>query len=140
MNFSNLSAEGYASFILAIIFTIAAVATAIFFARHKKQHLVVTILAAFVFPALAIFCWLYLILIVSDFSIKWSLIWALVGTVSYLVLAVAVAFAIKALVDYLANRPVKEESLVEETVEEETVEETEEIVEETDEQNFSRLV
>jgi len=133
MNFSNLSAEGYASFIIAIIFTMAAVATSIFFARHKKQNLIITILAAFVFPAIAVFCWLYLILIVSDFTIKWSLIWALVGTVGYVLLALAVAFSAKAIINHLANRPVKEEqALVEETTEE--IEETEEIVEETEEQ------
>ena len=126
MNFSNLSAEGYASFIIAIIFTVAAVATSIFFARHKKQNLIITILAAFVFPAVAVYCWLYLIFIVSDFTIKWSLIWALIGTIGYLLFTVAVFFTAKAILKHLANRPVKEEQpLVEETTEE-TTEEVEE--------------
>ena len=117
MNFSNLSAEGYASFIIAIIFTVAAVATSIFFARHKKQNLIITILAAFVFPAVAVYCWLYLIFIVSDFTIKWSLIWALIGTIGYLLFTVAVFFTAKAILKHLANRPVKEEQpLVEETM------------------------
>lgn len=130
MNFSNLSAEGYASFIIAIIFTIASVATAIFFARHKKPNIIVTVLAAFVFPAIAVYCWLYLIFIVSDFTIKWSLIWALIGTIVYLLLAVAVAFSAKAIIKHLANRPAKTE---EQTLVEETVEETEETTEETEE-------
>lgn len=130
MNFSNLSAEGYASFIIAIIFTIASVATAIFFARHKKPNIIVTILAAFVFPAIAVYCWLYLIFIVSDFTIKWSLIWALIGTIVYLLLAVAVAFSAKAIINHLSNRPAKNE---EQTLVEETVEETEETTEETEE-------
>lgn len=133
MNFSNLAAEGYAAFILALIFTIATVATAIFFARHKKPNLVITILAAFVFPAIAIYCWLYLILTVSDFTIKWSLIWALVGMVGYLVLATIIAFSVKALIKYLATRPEKPAKAVahevvdepeEQPVEPEPVEET----------------
>ncbi len=130
MNFSNLSSEGYASFIIAIIFTIAAVATAIFFARHKKQNLLMTILAAFVFPAIAVYCWLYLIFIVSNFSIKWSLIWALIGTIVYILLALAVAFITKAIIKHLESRPAPEQPLVEETTEE-VVEETEETIEET---------
>lgn len=126
MNFSNLSAEGYASFIIAIIFTIATIAMSIFYARHKKQHIAVTIVTAFVLPALAVFCWLYLIFIVSNFTIKWSFVWSLVATIGYLILACAVAFSAQAIIKYLASRPEKpaKETLVEETVEEETVEET----------------
>ena len=133
MNFSNLSAEGYASFIIAIIFTIATIAMAIFYARHKKQNIIITIATAFVLPALAVFCWLYLIFIVSNFTVKWSLIWSLVATVGYLLLATAIAFLAQAIIKYLANRPEKpaKETLVAE-VEEETTEEveTEEAVEE----------
>ena len=135
MDFSNLSAEGYASFILAIIFTIASIATAIFFARHKKQNLIITILAAFVLPAIAVLLWLYLILTVSDFSIKWAFVWALVGAIAYVALAVVVALITQAILKNLANRPVKEEAhLTEEPTEEvETVEETEEPTEEVTE-------
>lgn len=126
MNFSNLSAEGYASFIIAIIFTIATIAMAIFYARHKKQNIIITIATAFVLPALAVFCWLYLIFIVSNFTVKWSLIWSLVATVGYLLLATAIAFLAQAIIRYLANRPEKpaKETLVAE-VEEETTEEVE---------------
>ena len=140
MNFSNLSSEGYASFIIAIIFTIAAVATAIFFARHKKQNLLVTILAAFVFPAIAVFCWLYLIFIVSNFSIKWSLIWALIGTIGYLLLALAITFIAKAIIDRLESRPAPEQPLVEETTEEVVEETTEEVIEEVVEEPIEEPV
>ncbi len=134
MDFSNLSAEGYASFILAIIFTIATIAMAIFFARHKKQNLIITILAAFVLPAVSVLLWLYLIFVVSDFTLKWAFVWAFVGTIVYLLLALAVTFIAKAIIKNLENKPVQEEANLTEETTEEPVEETEEVAEVVEEE------
>lgn len=141
INLSNLTSEAYAALVLAIIFTVATIASAIFFARHKETKLVVTILAAFVFPALAVFCWLYLILTVCDIALKWSLLYAFIGAIGYVIVAVAVAYAILAIIKARANRPVKvketpvaEEAQPEETAEtEETTEEEQVEIVETEE-------
>lgn len=134
INLNNLSGEGYAALILGIIFTIATIASAIFFAKHKDANKVVTALAAFVFPALSVFCWAYLILIVCSVEVKWSLVYALVCAVGYVIVAVAVSYIIYAIIKTRANRPVKVEEPAPEPVQENTeevpVEETANLTEE----------
>lgn len=109
INLNNLTGEGYAALVLGIIFTVATIATAIFFAKHKDANKVVTVLAGIVFPALAVFCWAYLILIVCGIEIKWSLLYALVSAVGYVIVSVAISYIIYAIVKARANRPVKVE-------------------------------
>lgn len=134
INLNNLTGEGYAALILGIIFTIATIASAIYFAKHKDANKIVTVLAGIVFPALAVFCWAYLILIVCSVEVKWSLVYALVSAVGYIILAVAVSFIIYAIVKAKANRPVKVEEPAAEPVQENTeeipVEETANLTEE----------
>ena len=63
LDLSNLSNESYAAFVLAIVFTIITLAGAIIILRRSfKTSTVIKVLTTIVFPFIAIFCWLYMIL------------------------------------------------------------------------------
>ena len=100
LNFSHLSVEGYTSFILAIIFTIFSLACAIYFARHKKLSTLLTILIAVVFPMIAIFCWIYLLLTVLTQPLVNTLCISFACAVGYGIAVVGIAF----LVDFLKKK------------------------------------
>ncbi len=100
LNFSHLSVEGYTSFILAIIFTIFSLACAIYFARHKKLSTLLTILIAVVFPMIAIFCWIYLLLTVLAQPLVNTLCISFACAVGYSIAVVGIAF----LVDFLKKK------------------------------------
>lgn len=91
MNFNNLTTDGCAAFILSIIFTIASIASFIYFARHKEINTIVSVVITMVLPAITVFCWMYLIFTVREFSLADRLIWAAVSAIVYLLVAVLVS-------------------------------------------------
>lgn len=114
MNFENLSTEGYVAFILAIIFTIVTIASAIYFARHKKINLVLNIFITLIFPILTVFCWTYLFMNLYAFDFAMSMYVSLGTAVGYGLLA----FGISLLISCLINRKKiknEEESIKEES-------------------------
>lgn len=130
MNFKHLSAEGYAAFVLAIIFSIVTLASIIYFLKHKESGKLVAILTTIVFPTLATFCWVYLIMNVFAYPIDISLYVALGSSIGYLLLSIALAFVIVAIIKSHKNRA---EKVVEETATETDETETDE-AEETPEE------
>ena len=102
MNLNNLSVESQAAFILAIVFTIISIAGAIVYARrHENAGNVLKILTAIVFPFIAIFCWVYMLLnILAGFSIGTSFYSAFLITLAFFL----VVLGIYALVVYFKKR------------------------------------
>ncbi len=133
MNFNNLSAEGYTTFVLAIIFSIMTIASVIYFARHKDVNVVIAVLTSMVFPTITIFCWVYLIMNVYSYAVDTSLYVSFGASIGYLLLSVGIAFAITAIIN--ANKkeetPVVEPVKTEETTVEPVLQENNEVVEET---------
>lgn len=139
MNFDNLTAEGYAAFILALIFSIVSIAGFIYFARHKDAGKVVLILTTLAFPVLAIFFWMYLIMNICAYNLAVSLGVAFGTSLGYAVVAICLALIINAIIKSNKNkkaekeaRAAEEKANVTESVEEpvtETVETTEETAE-----------
>lgn len=143
LNFSNLTTEGYAAFVLALIFTIVSLAGFIYFAKHKDAGKVVIALTTLVFPVLAIFCWVYLIMNICAYSIAVSLGVALGTSVGYAVIAICLALIIEASMKANAKKKAEleakkaeEASNVVETTEEVKEETTEEPTEETEDQKL----
>lgn len=141
LNFKNLSVEGYAAFVLAIIFTILAIASAIIFARHKNLNVFLLVVFTLVIPFIAVFCWVYLLLDVLQYSALLNLGISAGAAVGYVVLALALAALLTWIFKSHSKKaaPVEEvapkliehkEEPVEEAVVEETVIE-EPVVEET---------
>ena len=139
MNFDNLTAEGYAAFILALIFSIVSIAGFIYFARHKDAGKVVLILTTLAFPVLAIFFWMYLIMNICAYNLAVSLGVAFGTSLGYAVVAICLALIINAIIKSNKNKKAEKEAKaaeekanVTESVEEpvtETVETTEETAE-----------
>ena len=131
MNFSNLTTEGYAAFVLSLIFTIVSIAGFIYYGTHKEAGKVALILTTLVFPVITIFFWMYLIMNVWSYSIPVSLGVAFGTAIGYAIVAIAIAY----LVIYIKNHKTKkaeEQKVVEETTEtKQTEETTEETIEET---------
>ena len=100
MNFENLSTEGYVAFILAIIFSIVTIASAIYFARHQKINLTLNIFITLVFPIITIFCWAYLFMNLYAFDFAMSMYVSLGSALGYGV----VAFCISLLVSLLIKK------------------------------------
>jgi len=100
MNFENLSTEGYVAFILAIIFSIVTIASAIYFARHQKINLTLNIFITLVFPILTIFCWAYLFMNLYAFDFAMSMYVSLGAALGYGV----VAFALSLLITFFVKR------------------------------------
>lgn len=98
LNFSNLSVEGYTALILAVIFTIVCVAAFIFVGRHKTLSKTVVIISTLLFPFLAIFCWVYLILTIFEFSLAMSLYISLGASAGYVVVAFGLSLMIAAII------------------------------------------
>lgn len=94
MNFNNLSNEGYAAFVLAIIFTIVTIAAFIYYVRHKNLNTIVGIITTLVIPGITVLCWLYVILTMRSFEAGTALLWAFVGALAYMAVAVLVAWII----------------------------------------------
>lgn len=115
LNFGNLNAEGYASFILALIFTIATFASAIYVIKHNNLSRTINIIFILLVPMIAIFCWVYLILTVVNQSLVNTLCISLACAVGYALIVLIIAFIAK---------PSKKVSTVETNVEE-AVEENE---------------
>ena len=147
LNFSNLTTEGYAAFVLALIFTIVSLAGFIYFAKHKDAGKVVISLTTLVFPVLAIFCWVYLIMNICAYSIAVSLGVALGTSVGYAVIAICLALIIEASMKANAKKKAELEAkkaeeasdvveTTEETTEEVKEETTEESTEETEDQKL----
>ncbi len=114
LNFNNLSIEGYAAFILALIFTIITIASCIYFARHKEINKILNVLIVFVFPMLTILCWVYLLLNVLGFNVAVALGISFGCAVGYAI----VAFAISALVAYIIKKKKEKQEVAEKTVDE----------------------
>jgi hypothetical protein len=145
MNFDNLSIEGCAAFVLAIVFSVITFASIIYFATHKTSKTLVAVLATMVFPVITVFCWTYLIMNVCEQAVALSLYVSLGAAVGYLLIALAIAAIIVAARKAKQNRPEKvvETEIVEETPAEEPVQEagetllitsSEEVVEEVAEE------
>ena len=139
INFDNLTAEGYAAFILALIFSIVSIAGFIYFARHKDAGKVVLILTTLAFPVLAIFFWMYLIMNICAYNLAVSLGVAFGTSLGYAVVAICLALIINAIIKSNKNKKAEKEAKaaeekanITESVEEpvtETVETTEETAE-----------
>lgn len=93
MNLNNLSIESQAAFILAIVFTIISIAGAIIFFRREDSGNVIKILTAVVFPFVAIFCWVYMLLnILAKFDIGTSFYSAFLITLGFFAIVFAIYF------------------------------------------------
>ena len=147
MNFNNLTADGYAAFILALIFSVVSIAGFIFFARHKDAGKVTSVLTTIIFPVIAIFFWVYLFMNIYEFDLAVSLGVAFGTSLGYAVVAICLALIINAIIKSNANKKVENETMAteesaniaepvtepvetsatetEETVEEETIEDEE---------------
>ena len=128
MNFNNLTVEGYAAFILAIIFSVINIAGFIYFAKNKEISKFVSVLISLILPALAIFFWVYLILNVIGYQLTTALYISLGSAAGYVVVATCVALVINAIIKARKNKKeTAEQEIAEstvETVEEAPVEET----------------
>ena len=94
LNFSNLSIEGYTAFILAIIFTVFSLACAIYFARHKNVSTALSVVITLVFPLIAIFCWVYLLLTVLNQPLVNTLCISFACAVGYALIATGIALLV----------------------------------------------
>lgn len=108
INFNNLGSEGYAAFILAIIFTIICIAAAIFVLRRKNISKALGVITVIVVPTLAIFCWVYVISNVCAVSAINSLWIALGSAAGYALVTGALSFIISNVVK--ANENAKKET------------------------------
>lgn len=131
MDFSNLTPEGYASFVLALIFSIVSIAGFIYYAKHREAGRLSLILITLVFPALTILFWMYLILNVWAYPIPVALGVAFGTSIAYVAVALAIGFGVMAIIDARKNKPTEEKT--EEPTVEEPVEETTETEEESKE-------
>lgn len=102
IDFNNLSTESYAAFIIAIVFTVVSIAGAIVLLRRlKTASTLLKVLTTIVFPFIAIFCWLYMILnVCANFDIGTSFYSAFLITLGFYLIVVGVYF----LVQYLLKR------------------------------------
>ncbi len=91
MNFANLSSEGLAAFVIAIIFSIVSVAGFIYFAKHQQLGRVLTILITMAFPFVSVFCWAYLLFNIFACPALESLGFSLLCAVVYLIIAIVVS-------------------------------------------------
>jgi hypothetical protein len=139
VNFNNLAGEGYASLTLSLIFTIITLASAIFLLKHKGTTKAVTILATLVFPAITVFCWLYLILLVNNFELIYALLYSLAGAVDYLILAMIVG-SIGVQIAKSKEKRLANQAQTEEPVEAEHVEVSEVVEEKTEQQPMTLLI
>lgn len=100
LDFTNLRAESYAAFILAIVFTIITIAGAIVILRRRfKTSMLIKVLTTIVFPFVAIFCWLYMILnTTANFDIITSLYSSFLITLGFFGIVVAVYFITLAII------------------------------------------
>ena len=114
LNFNNLSTEGYTTFVLAILFTIITLASMIYYVRRKEVSNVGAILITLVFPALTVFCWMYLILLVKEFTTGNALLWAFIAAMAYLAVATLIATAVAFTAKDKKEAPVVEEAKEEE--------------------------
>lgn len=94
ISFNNLSADGYAAFVLAIIFTIITLASFIYLARHKEINSLLGAFIEYVFPTLTVFCWMYLIFNVTGFAIGFCLLYAFTAAVAFLIVAVSIGLIV----------------------------------------------
>ena len=96
MDLNNLSVESQAAFILAIVFTIISIAGAIIYARRRNvAGNVLKILTAIVFPFVAIFCWVYMLLnILAKFDIGTSFYSAFLITLGFFAIIIAIYYIV----------------------------------------------
>lgn len=127
LTFENLTTEGYVAFVLAIIFTIFAIAGFIIFARHRDLNKGVVLVIALVLPFFAVFCWAYLILNVIKYNTVMSLAISAGSAVGYVLLALCFALILNACLKNRGNKQPKENKDEEENVEESLKEEQEEV-------------
>lgn len=117
VDFAHLPSEGFAALILAIIFTIVSLASVVFFFKHKDLNKIWLALIILALPALSIFCWIYLIISITDLGIGACFYISFACAAGYLLLMVALGF--------ILNKTVKQKETVEETKTEEIVEDQE---------------
>ncbi len=117
LNLKNLTTDGFVAFILAIIFTIACLASFIYYARNKELNKVVTVVITLALPTIAVFCWMYLILKVNSVGLAETFIWAAVTAALYLIVSLGIAYLIVSTSN--ENKAVEEQPAEEETTEEE---------------------
>lgn len=122
INFNNLTSEAFAAFILAILFTVVSIASIIFFVKHKEAGTLVAVLTTLVFPFIAVFCWVYLIMSVNKFAYDISLIVSFACAIGYVLIALGIGY----LVIYLAKRKEEKSKIVAEAEEVEQPQEEEE--------------
>lgn len=96
MDLNNLSVESQAAFILAIVFTIISIAGAIiYFRRREEAGNVIKILTALVFPFIAIFCWIYMLLnVLANFNIGTSFYSAFLITLALFAIVIAIYYIV----------------------------------------------
>ncbi len=114
VDFAHLSSEGFAALILAIIFTIVSLASVVFFFKHKDLNKIWLAIIILALPALSIFCWIYLIISITDLGIGACFYISFACAVGYMLLIVALGF--------ILNKTVKQKETVEETKTEEITE------------------
>lgn len=96
MDLNNLSVESQAAFILAIVFTIISIAGAIiYFRRREDAGNVLKILTAIVFPFIAVFCWVYMLLnVLANFDIGTSFYSALLITLGFFAIVIGIYYLV----------------------------------------------
>ncbi len=96
MDLNNLSVESQAAFILAIVFTIISIAGAIIcFRRREDAGNVLKILTAIVFPFIALFCWVYMLLnVLANFNIGTSFYSAFLITLGFFAIVIGIYYLV----------------------------------------------
>lgn len=124
MNFNNLTAEGYAAFILSIVFTIITVSFFIYFFRHKQINKVLSFVTTLVLPFITVFCWIYLLMDILKYETAFAMGIAIACAAGYTLIALAITFVVS-----LCMKPEykKETNKVEETQEATQTENNEEV-------------
>lgn len=133
VNFDNLSIEGYASFILGIIFSIVTIACVIYYLKHQDSNKLIKILATLVFPVISVFCWMYLIMNVTGYPLDISIYASLGAAAGYVALAFLVAFIVIAIEKANEKAGKKEKKPEQKAVEEPLLLTSSEVEEKTEE-------
>ncbi len=100
LDLANLSNESYAAFILAIVFTIITFAGAIVILRRSfKISILLKVLTTIIFPFIAIFCWIYMIMnTCGNFDVITSLYSSFLITLGFYLIIIATFYLVIAII------------------------------------------
>ena len=95
IDFANLKTEGYTALILSVIFTIIALASVLYYARHRDVNKTLAILFTLVLPAVSVFCWIYLLTTILSMTLVQILCISFACAIAYVLIAVGISYLIE---------------------------------------------